>query len=77
MDKKTSRFGNLKWKHKFHQHKNLISIYDVDINKILLSNKAPLVRKVLNTFLITNFVRTFIPLWLTLSKISTYRMLFD
>ena len=77
MDKKTSRFGNLKWKHKFHQHKNLISIYDVDINKIILSNKVPLVKRVLNTLLITKFVRTFIPLWLTLSKISTYRMLFD
>ena len=32
-------------KHKFHQHKNSISIYGVDINKILVSNKVSFGKK--------------------------------
>ena len=32
-------------KHKFHQHKNAISIYDIDINKILVSSKVSFGKK--------------------------------
>ena len=44
-------------KHKFHQHKNSISIYDVDIKKILVSNKVSLGKKVLNILLVTKMVK--------------------
>ena len=34
-------FGNIKVKkHKFHQYKNPISIYDVNIDRIVVSNKV-------------------------------------
>ena len=32
-------------KHKFHQHKNPISIYDVDIDKIVISKKVSFGKK--------------------------------
>ena len=38
--KKIAKFGDTEIeKHRFHYYKNLISIYDVDINKITVSNK--------------------------------------
>ena len=38
------RFGEVE-KHKFHQHSSPISTYDVDINKIVVSNKFPFGKK--------------------------------
>ena len=43
VNKKIITFGETEiGKHKFQQHKNLISIYDVAINEILVSNKVSL-----------------------------------
>ena len=39
MDENIIKFDEVK-KHKFHQHKNPTLIYDVDSNKILVSNKV-------------------------------------
>ena len=38
-------------KHKFHQQKHLISIYNVNINKILVSNKVFFVKKSFKYFI--------------------------
>ena len=41
MDENIIKFDEIKVKkHKFHQHKNPTLIYDVDSNKILISNKV-------------------------------------
>ena len=37
---------------KFHHHKNPIMIDDVDVDDILISNKAKLAKKVANTLLV-------------------------
>ena len=40
MDKKDIKFSEIEiGRHKYHQHKNPISIYDVDIKKILVPTK--------------------------------------
>ena len=42
MGKEVITFDNIEVeKHKFHQHKSPISIWDVNINKIIVSSKAP------------------------------------
>ena len=42
MDKEIITFGNSEVeRHKFHQHKIPISLYDVNISKIVVSNKVP------------------------------------
>ena len=42
------KFGDVEVeKHKFHQRKNPISIYDVDIDKIVISKKVSFDKKVL------------------------------
>ena len=39
-------FGDIEVeKHKFHQHKSSVSIYDVNVDRIGLSNKVPFSRK--------------------------------
>ena len=44
--KKNIKFGDIEiQKQKFHQHKRLISIKNIDINKIVVSNKASFGRK--------------------------------
>ena len=46
MAKEIIRFGNIELeKYKFHQHKSPISIYDVNIDKIVVSDKVPLGKK--------------------------------
>ena len=46
MDKKIIIFGNIDVeKHKFHQYKNAISIYDLNIDRIVVSNKVPFSKK--------------------------------
>ena len=40
--KKNKKFDDTEIKkYKFHQNKSTISIYDIDINKIVVSNKLP------------------------------------
>ena len=46
IDKKIIKFGETgTQKQQFHQHKNPILIYDVEINKILVSKKVSFGRK--------------------------------
>ena len=46
MDKKIVKFGDFEIeKQKFHQHKRPISIKNLDINKIVVSNKVSLGKK--------------------------------
>ena len=46
MDKEIITFGNSEVeRHKFHQHKIPISLYDVNISKIVVSNKVPFGKK--------------------------------
>ena len=46
MDKRIIKFDDTKIeKYKFHQNKNPISINDIDINKIVVSNKFPFVKQ--------------------------------
>ena len=44
-------------KHKFHYHKNLILIEDVDISKIIVSDKLFLVNRVLNILLAAKIMK--------------------
>ena len=42
MGKEIITFGDIEIeKQKFHSHKNQISIYDVNIDRIVVSNKVP------------------------------------
>ena len=46
MGKEITSFGDIEVvKHKFHQHKNLTSIYDVNIDTAVVSNKVPFSKK--------------------------------
>ena len=46
MEKTVIKFDDIKIpKQKFHQHKRLISIKNVDIDKIVVSSKVPFVKK--------------------------------
>ena len=46
MDKRIIKFDDTKIeKYKFHQNKSPISINDIDINKIVVSNKFPFVKQ--------------------------------
>ena len=46
MEKTVIKFGDIEiQKQKFHQHKGLISIKNIDIDKILVSNKVPFGKK--------------------------------
>ena len=52
------KFGEIEnEKHKLHLHKNPISIYNTDINKMLVPNKVVLVKGVLKILLVTNMVK--------------------
>ena len=49
MDKKIIKFDDTEMEeYKFHQNKSPVLINDIDINKIIVSNKLPLVNKVLS-----------------------------
>ena len=64
-------------KHKFHQHKNPFSIYDVDISKILVSKKVYLGNKGFKYFIGYNNSKKTRPLCVILPKMSEYRRYFD
>ena len=71
VDKKIIRFGETEIeKHNCHQHKNPISIYNVDINKILACDQVSFAKNSLNRFKDLKKSR---PLFLMLPKISGYR----
>ena len=56
-------------KHKFYQHKNSISIYDVDINKIVVSGKFPFAKKDFKYFISYKDVEKVRPLWVHIQDI--------
>ena len=57
MDKNTA-FGHTEIeKHKFHRHKNAILMYDVDTNKIIVSNKVSFGKKGSNILLVTKIMK--------------------
>ena len=52
MGKEIITFGNIEIeKQKFHCQENPISIYDVNIDRIVVSNKVPFGNKILNILL--------------------------
>ena len=62
MGKEIITFGNTEIeKYIFHHYKNPIFLEDIDTNNILISNKLLLVKKIINTLLIT---------WMMITKLS-------
>ena len=58
MDKKVIKFdGTEIEEQKFHHKKISFSINDVDVNETAVSNKLPLVKKILNISLVTNILK--------------------
>ena len=58
MEKTIIKFGNIEIKkQKFHQHKRPISIKNIDINKVVVSNKVFLEKKDLNISLSTKMLK--------------------
>ena len=64
-------------KQKFHQHKRLISIKNIDINKIVVSNKVFFGKKGFKYFIDYKHVKKIRPSCLFLPKMSAYRRGFD
>ena len=64
-------------KHKFHNHKNLIPIYDVDINKIIVSNRVSFGKKGFKYFIGYKDNKKARPLYIMLPKVSAYKRNFD
>ena len=58
-------------KQKFHQHKITILIKNININKIVVSNKVPFGKKGFNYFI--GYKAKIKPLWMFLSKMGAYR----
>ena len=58
MIKKIIKFDNTEIEeYKFHQNKRSILINDIDINRIVVSNKIPLLNKILNISLVTKILK--------------------
>ena len=64
-------------KHKFHQCKSPILAYDVDVNKIVVSNKFPFGEKGFRYFIGYKVGKKVRPLCIMPSKTSTYRRDFE
>ena len=72
------KFGDIEiQKQKFHQHKGAISIKNIDINKIEVSNKVPFGEKGFKYFIDYKDAKKFRPLYIFLPKMSAYRKEFD
>ena len=75
---KTITFGDIKIKkQKFHQIKGLISIENIDINKIVLSNKVPFGKKGFKYFIGYKDVKKTRLSCIFLPKMSAYKRDFD
>ena len=83
IEKTITKFGDIEiQKQKFHQHKGPISIKNIDINKIVVSNKIYFGKKDLNISLATKMLKKldpcayFSPKWVhiekTLMKLNIY-----
>ena len=78
MDKKIVRFGEIEIeKQIFYQHKNPISIYNVGIDKILVSSKVSFGKKDFKYFIGSKDGKKNRPLCVMLPKMSAYRRDFD
>ena len=78
MHKKVMKFGDTEIeKHKFHQHKNPISISNVYINKIVVSNKVPFGKKGFKYFIGCKDDKKVRPLCILLPKMRAYGKDFD
>ena len=77
MGKEIITFGDIKVeKQKFHGHQNQISIYAVNIDRIVVSNKVPF--PFFKYFIgCENNYEKVVPLCIMLSKMSAYRRDFD
>ena len=74
LDKTVIKFGNIEiGKQKFHQLKRPISINNIDINKIVVSNKVSFGKKGLKYFIGYKDAKKTIPLCTFLPKMSAYR----
>ena len=62
---------------KFHQDKGPISIKNIDINKIVVSNKVFVGKKCFKYFIGYNDAKKIKPLCIFLPKMSTHRKDFD
>ena len=72
MSKEIIKFDNTEIeKHKFHQHKNPISMYYVDINKIVVSSKFSLGKKGFKYFIGYEDIKKVRPLCIMLLKMTS------
>ena len=77
MEKTIIKFGDIEiGKQKFHQHKRPISIKNIDINKIVVSNKVSFGKKGFKYFIGYKDAKIR-PLCIFLPKMSAYRRDFD
>ena len=78
MEKTIIKFGDFEIeKQKLHQHEGPISIKNIDINKIVVSNKVSLGKKGFKYFIGYNDAKKIRPLCIFLLKMSAYRKHFD
>ena len=72
------KFGDIEiQKQKFHHHKESISIKNIDIKKIVVSNKVSFGKKAFKYFIGYKYAKKIRPLCIFLLKISAYRKDFD
>ena len=75
---KIIKFGDIEiQKQKFHQHKAPISIKNIDINKIVVTNKVSFGKKAFKYFIGYKDSKKIKPLCIFLPKMSAYRKDFD
>ena len=78
MEKTIIKFGDIKiQKQKFHQHKRPVSIKNVDVNKIVLSNKVSFGKKRFKYVTGYKDAKKTKPLCIFLPKMSAYRKNFN
>ena len=78
MCKEIITFGNIEVeKLKFHQRKSPISLYDVNFDSIVVSNRVSFGKSVLTILLDTKMVKKVKPLCMMLPKMSAKRRDFD
>ena len=71
MEKAVIKFGDIEIENqKFHQHKRPISIKDVDINKIVVSNKVSFGKKGFKYFIGNKYAKKIKPLCIFLPNES-------
>ena len=81
MDKEIISFDDVVEKHEFHQHRSPISIYDVNVDRIVVSNRVPFGKKGFKNFIGNVDViwkcKNVKPLCVMLPKISAFERDFD